>query len=197
MTNKLDRKILFNKLRPTKYFDGHFSQNQVNGIDFILDGWEMRKLTDTRWLAYILATVYHETGFTFQPIKEWGSQKYLKLKKYYPYYGRGYVQLTWKDNYAKMGLLYNKEYNDTVDLVTYPDKAMMPHIARFILFEGMLNANTGVGDFTGKSLENYFNDKLTDWINARRIINGLDKAKRIANIAKTFHTAIRLAYGEK
>jgi hypothetical protein len=33
-------------------------------------------------------------------------------------------------------------------------------------------------------LGDYFNDKVTDWVNARRIINGTDKAAVIASYAK-------------
>jgi putative chitinase len=171
--------------------------SQVAGMEFILDGWFQRKQRDMRHLAYIMATVYWETGRTFQPIKEQGGQKYLRAKKYWPFYGRGYVQLTWEENYKKMTQLYNKAYNDNVDLVKNPDRAQEPMIARFILFEGMLRGDTGIGDFTNHSLEDFFNDKLTDWENARRIVNGKDKAKPIADIAKIFYNALRLANGEK
>ena len=68
-----------------------------------------------------------------------------------------------------------------------PDLAMRHDVAAGILFEGMLRAGSGRGDFTGKSLEDYFNDKTTDWFNARRIINGTDKAAEIAAIAKQFY----------
>ena len=52
-------------------------------------------------LAYILATAYHETAHTMRPIREYGGETYLKKKKYYPYVGMGYVQLTWDYNYKK------------------------------------------------------------------------------------------------
>jgi putative chitinase len=46
------------------------------------------------------------------------------------------------------------------------------------------------GLFTGKKLGGYFNNKTEDWINARRIINKLDKAPQIAAYAKRFYGAI-------
>ena len=51
--------------------------------------------------AYVLATAYHETAHTMKPVREYGGETYLKKKKYYPYVGMGYVQLTWDYNYKK------------------------------------------------------------------------------------------------
>lgn len=45
-------------------------------------------------MAYVLATAYHETAHTMKPVREMGGEKYLRSKKYYPYVGMGYVQLT-------------------------------------------------------------------------------------------------------
>jgi len=46
------------------------------------------------------------------------------------------------------------------------------------------------GDFTGHYLGQYFTGSLTDYVNARKIINGLDNADRIAAYAQTFFTAL-------
>src|SRR5688500_20202109 len=62
--------------------------------------------------AYVLATAYWETARTMKPVREMGGEKYLRSKKYYPYVGMGYVQLTWLANYqkasAKLGVDFGK-----------------------------------------------------------------------------------------
>jgi predicted chitinase len=115
-----------------------------------------------------------------QPIVEGGGIKYLKSKKYYPWYGRGYVQLTWEKNYQKFRDRVLKLFNS--DIVDNADLAMRPDIAAFIMFEGMIR-----GEFTGKKLSDYFTATKTDWLNARRIINGVDRMTEIAGIAKQFY----------
>lgn len=194
----------FNSIR-SSLFKGKLNQSQVDNINAILKAWDESKFTDLRWLAYMLATTYHETAFTMVPIREYGSDAYLTkmydIKGDRPslaklngnttpgdgikYCGRGFVQLTWKNNYDKMGKLIG------VDLVTNPDKALEVPIATKILFEGMTKSNSGVGDFTGKCLENYFSPTNEDWVDARRIINGLDRANTIAGYAKSFYAALK------
>ncbi len=54
--------------------------------------------------AYALATACHETAYTMQPVREafWLSENWRRTHlRYYPFYGRGYVQLTWKANYER------------------------------------------------------------------------------------------------
>ena len=72
-----------------------------------------------------------------------------------------------------------------VDLVKNPDRALDLKNAIPIMFVGMVQ-----GIFTGKRLADYFNKTTEDWVNARRIINGLDKANLIAGHAKKFYSAI-------
>lgn len=138
-------------------------------------------IKDLRWQSYVLATIKHETGDTFEPIKEWGSEEYLKGKKYYPYYGRGFIQLTWDFNYKLFGRILD------IDLFNNPDLALEPETAWKICEIGMTE-----GRFTGKSLSDYFNDKNTDWFNARRIINGLDHAHEIAEYAIDYYQKLNL-----
>ena len=198
----IDRKVFFSGIRQQP-FDGKLNQGQVAGTSAILDEWERRKLTDLRHLAYMLATAKWETDHTMQPIREKGGTAYL-TKNYDPlgdrpalakrngnttpgdgvkYCGRGYVQLTWKNNYATMSKLM-KASGIAVDddMVKNPDVAMRPEVAAFILFEGMAR-----GTFTGKKLSDYFSKDKTDWLNARRIINGVDRATEIGGIAKQFY----------
>ncbi|MDQ1212479.1 glycoside hydrolase family 19 protein [Pantoea anthophila] len=137
-------------------------------------------------IAYILATVKRETGDTFQPVREgdWSghtsTDEYRrKHYRYYPYYGRGYVQITWDYNY--------KAYSEKlgVDLFSQPDKALEPNNALFILIDGFKN-----GVFTGKKLSDYVNDIESDFFNARKCINGLDHAAQIKEFANEFLTKL-------
>lgn len=185
--NIIDLKIFFDGIRSGP-FPGKLSKEQVQGCTAILFEWERRKLTDLRWLAYMLATAYHETAHTMQPIMELGSQKYLRSKKYWPWIGRGYVQLTWEDNYKAMQKLL-KAAGFNVDICANPDDAMKPDVAAFIMFDGMIR-----GSFRKKKLADYFNDTKNDPIMARNIINGTrkgeklpDRAEDIATVHKAFH----------
>jgi predicted chitinase len=157
----------------------HYDQsNEAMVINAITDECLAQGLEYDVQYAYVIATVAHETAGTFKPVKEafWQSEDWRKKHlRYYPYYGRGYVQLTWKDNYKKYGDILG------LDLVNNPDLVMEPDTALFILVHGFKH-----GIFTGKKLENYVNEDKTDWINARRCINGLDCAQKIANLAEKY-----------
>ena len=89
-----------------KSISGSLTPFQAEGIKVILESWEnYNSLTDIRQLAYILATVKHETANTYRPIEEYGKgagRAYGATVNGHRYYGRGYVQLTWKENYEKM-----------------------------------------------------------------------------------------------
>jgi len=170
------------------YLFGTMSQDQVDGCNVFLDWYDNENPPipekyhiDERCLANILATTYHETAFTMQPISEYGSQSYLKSKPYYPWYGRGYVQLTWEENYRyqdeKLGL--------RGALIQNPDLALDPEVAKKVIIFGMYD-----GDFTGKKLGDYFTDTKTDWYNARRIVNGTDCASKIAGYGEKFLNAL-------
>ena len=74
-------------------FGGRLTQSQVDGLSKILDVWMARGLSDVRWLAYILATTFHETAGKMQPVREMGGEAYLKKKPYYPWVGEGLVQV--------------------------------------------------------------------------------------------------------
>lgn len=173
----LNRESFYNQVR-TKLFKDSLSQKQVDGIEAILNEWEMRLFVDLRWLAYILGTVFHETGQTMNPVTEYGGQKYLKSKKYYPYYGRDLVQTTWLENYKKV-----KEFTG-IDVVTNPDLISDPNIAAKVAIEFM-----NKGYYTGKKLSDYFNSTTEDWFHARRIINGLDRAALIGGYARQFYSS--------
>jgi predicted chitinase len=174
-----------------KSISGSLTEFQAQGIKTILDAWEKYdSLTDIRQLAYILATVKHETANTFLPIAEYGYGRggsYGKLINGKAYYGRGYVQLTWLSNYQVMTERLRAKGFD-VDLVNNPDDVMIPNIAIQIMFIGMHE-----GLFTGKKLKDYFNEVTEDPISARKIINGKDKAKMIAGYYYEFKNALQVS----
>ncbi len=132
-------------------------------------------------IAYVLATVDHETNHTFKPVTEayWLPDPDTYLREhhpaYYPFYGRGYVQLTWENNYATYGRLLGK------DLVNHPELALEPEIALFVLVHGFKT-----GSFTGRKISDFINTDKTDFIKARYCINGNDRADLIARLAKSY-----------
>ena len=189
----LDRSTFFGRVRPL--FGGTLKQSQVDGMNAILDAWDSwlplnaDLSPNARWLAYGLGTTFHETLRTMQPIEEYGRGAGRDYGIPDPlthqvYYGRGYVQLTWKANYqvqsARLG----------VDLVGSPALALRPDLAADIMLHGM-----AAGSFTGRRLGQYFgaNPAHDDPVNARRIINGTDRAQAIAGYHRAFASAIAAA----
>lgn len=143
------------------------------------------------WCAYVLATEYHETAKRMQPVKEGLTVSDAWRKKnlrYYPWYGRGEVQLTWEDNYRRVTVELKKLGYD-IDLIANPDLALDPKISTIIMVEGMLN-----GWFTGKRLRDYIREAgdRKQYFNARRIVNVLDKADLIAGYALEFEKGLEL-----
>jgi hypothetical protein len=186
MTVSFNKDAFFDYVREHLFY-GKLTQPQVTGMNFILREWRKRHGFggDHRKLAYMFATDYHETACTMVPVTEYGSQSYLQSKSYYPYIGRGFVQLTWEENYAKAGPKVDE------DLVTFPDLALEPDIAAIIMFDGMEE-----GWFTAHKLADYFNEDEDDPWNARRIINGTDRATEIQGYHEHFLAAIAAAQEE-
>lgn len=205
----IDRTIFFDKVR-SKPFGGKLDQGQVDGMNYILDQWEhTRDGQDLRWLSYALATTYHECSAKMQPIEEYGKGSGQSYGKPDPqtgktYYGRGYVQLTWKDNYAKMTPVVAAVFpNDGVDLVWKPEQALNAPYAAIIMFDGMER-----GMFRSpNTLAKWFSSTTDDPYQAREIING-DKhivpswsnGVSIGNLIKGYHLnfldALKTAYVE-
>lgn len=135
-------------------------------------------------MAYLLATAWWETNRTMRPVREAyylgdRAEAYRRSLRYFPWYGRGYVQLTWETNYRRAGAAVG------ADLIADPDLAMAPQIAARVLVTGSLE-----GWFTGKRLGDYVAAGRRDFVNARRVINGLDCAAEIARIADEFEDAL-------
>jgi len=177
--------MLFNKDMFIELCGGNkLKPRQKDGLLFLISSMELDKeLTDIRWLAYLFATIQRECADTYQPIEEYGKGKnkpYGKLINGKAYYGRGYVQLTWLDNYKTMSKIVG------YDLVSAPEIALQPIIAYQIMSHGMRH-----GSFTGVSLSKYINETKCDYINARKIINSLDHAVEIAKVAEWFEQVLK------
>ena len=184
----MNRKVFFDAVRPL--FDGSLTQNQADGLEVLLAATAGLPVTHR---AYLLATAKHETAGTMRPIVEYGGRNYFA--KYdvgrlasqlgntpaadgdgYRYRGRGYVQITGRANYAKAGAALG------LDLLGNPDLALHPTIAAQIMVRGCSG-----GWFTGKKLSDYLPG---DYRNARRVVNGTDRADLIAGYARQFENAI-------
>lgn len=186
-TSKAQIKYDWDKLR--SHF-GRLNQSQVDGFNAVLSAINQygSPANKPAYVAYMLATAWHETASTMQPIAEYGKGKGRPYGKRIDvhggrysdslpiYYGRGYVQLTWLTNYVFM------KNRLGVDFVNNPELALNPKHASDIMITGMLE-----GSFTGKSLQKYITYGLYfEFVNARRIINGTDKAILIAQYAVRF-----------
>ena len=177
-------------LKPDMFFaavkaiTGKLDQVQVDTINRLLAS---ASHWSTAWLAYGLATAWHECRL--RPIAEIGKgrgRKYGKVGKYGQVpYGRGLVQLTWDFNYEWA----DKALDLNGSLLRNFDRALEPDIAARILVVGM-----ETGAFTGKSLRTYLSGEvgtLGQFTRARRIINGTDRDLLIAQHAIKFQAALQ------
>ena len=178
---------------------GALNDSQASGMDKLLGFLEQDKdVSDVRWAAYMLATIKHECDDTWQPVAEKGPPSYfdqynagtdkgIRLGNTQPgdgvrFRGRGYVQITGRANYSKLG----QALNLGTGLIDNPDKALEPQTAYRIMSYGMRK-----GAFTGRKLTDYISDAGCDYFNARRIINALDQAERIQGFAQDLQGALR------
>lgn len=184
----MDKGIFFQSVRKG-ILGPKLEPGEVSGCEAILDAMAGVSVAHC---AYALATAYHETARTMQPVREayWLPEDWRKRNlRYWPWYGRGYVQLTWEGNYKKAdaeaaaaGLIAPGA------LLANADLAMRLDLAAFIMRRGMVE-----GWFTGKTLAEYLPERLgapAQFTIARRIINGADKAASIAIYAGQFQDAL-------
>lgn len=183
-----DYKKFFDSVRKS-LFQGSLKTSQVEGLNTLLDATGGLPI---KHRAYILATAYHETARTMQAITEYGGKTYFdkydtgKLAKDlgntpekdgdgFKYRGRGFVMITGYANYKKAGEKLN------INLVDNPDLALDTKIAATILVRGSTEAW-----FTKYKVSDF-----SDYINMRRVINGLDRASTIAGYAVAFEEALK------
>jgi hypothetical protein len=206
-----DRKTYFDSVRAS-LFSGALSTSQVDGQEAILGEWEVpgqvsgMPTDDYRWLAYMLATTYHETSKAMWPIEEYGKgsgQPYgvRDPQTNQTYYGRGYVQLTWRDNYAKMTKRLGLKGD--ADLEWHAAMALDGQIAADVMFVGMWEGWFRSDSSGPQKLSRYFSNTREDPYGAREIING-DKATvpswsngvSIGNLIKGYYAKFLFALQE-
>lgn len=184
-------KRFFDYVRERPPLGPRLNQLEVDGCRRILAACADERLPAS-WAAYVLATAYHETDGQLRPIAEIGKGKGRSYGVPGPHngqvaYGRGDVQLTWPDNYARADAALGLGGA----LIADYDLALDPEISARILVRGMRD-----GWFTGKTL----NDRIggppapkEHFVRARAIVNGTDKAELIAGYAVTFQDALLAA----
>jgi hypothetical protein len=213
----IDRQKFFDGYRAKVDTDRILSQTDVNNINLFLDMTMRQAQSDIRgyfsiaqW-AYVMATVFHETAGTMAPVREAfrQSEEWRRLNlPYWPHYGRGYVQITHKDNYERMAAVVKR---DLKIVIQHRDDFMLPRVAFYVLVYGFKH-----GSFTGKAISDYIPDNTTKserihyenvaaglkptetmlykyYKDARRCINGTDRADRIAGLALEFLEILNLS----
>lgn len=185
----IDEKVFFDEIRGS-LFGGRLTGGQVAGIKAKLDLIRERNLPMS-WAAYILATSYHETARRMLPVREGLNASDAWRRKnlrYYPWYGRGDVQLTWEANYRKADVKLNLGGK----LISNPDLALDPEISAKVIVTGMVE-----GWFSnGNTLEKYLKkpeEDIASFTQARRIVNIMDRASLIGGYAVKFQTALKKA----
>lgn len=206
----MDRAKFYADVRAS-LFDGRLSDEQVKGMDPLLDECQ-KNIDDVRHAAYVFGGVYHETGRKMTPVREGfaksdaGARAAVnKLAKRrgpnsavaryarpagqhgHVYYGRGRIQNTWLENYERLQKRFGRPF------VAQPDLLLDDAVDAEVTVAGHIE-----GIWTDKKLSDYIGGDKCDYFGARRIINGTDKAAEIATYAKRFEAALRAAgYGKK
>ena len=194
----LDKAKFFDAVRP---LFGKLTAAQVEGMEIILAYCGANDVS-RQHLAYMLATVFHETAKWMVPIRE-GARRYgpnysdasarnavavavgkglirtnyaLPAANGHSYYGRGLVQITHEENYKRLGAAIGE------NLVDFPDKTLDWNAALKIMHYGMRD-----GLFRGKKLSDF-----KGFYSMRTIINGDVKTygSTIAGYADTFYAAL-------
>lgn len=185
---------------------GKITPEQFKGFERVVSALDADKDYSYPQGAYVLATIWHETATRMTPIGEYGkgkgraygtwltnskgerycykdfSKKSVYLERDYPflYYGRGDTQNTWWDNYDKLSKVFK------VDFLRNPDLLLTDEWSTPVTLYSMK-----VGLYTGRKLSTFVNSNKQDFVEARRVINGVDKADKIAKEALVFLRALR------
>lgn len=184
----MQRSVFYAALRrrDSGVFGTSLTQAQVNRLEAILTRLDAKRIEPAQ-AAYILATAYHESD-RFRTMEEYASgaayEGRATLGNTQPgdgvrFKGRGFVQITGRRNYADWANRLG------VDLVGNPALAARLDHATTILIDGMM-----LGTFTGRKLPDYVAGAKKDYVGARRVVNGMDRAAMIAGYARAFETAL-------
>lgn len=215
----MNRAAFYDAVRASGLFGKALNTSQVQGLEGLLNAFQAVGDGQASTLAYGLATAYHETGARMVPVREGfassdasarravnalaakrgpnsAAAKYAKPAgpHGHVYYGRGHVQLTWEDNYR------DSSDDAGVDLVANPDAMLDPTISARVLFLGLLD---GRWNGKGHGLGHYaMLDRIpglspSEAVQARRTVNGLDKAELIAGYHRKFLACVNAAGGLK
>lgn len=208
---KIDREILFKGLKPL--FGRDLSMSQRDGVGRIVSAFDKYGDDDPRKLAYIIGTVYLETFGLMTPVIEtqtprdkvrpsvesaiarlessWKKPRFHKMvsKPYWrkdadglSWLGRGPTQNTHKFNYETAEKLTGIKFSKDPDLMFDPEYCYEVSVVMMMK-----------GKYTGKPLSQFFTKTETNWEEARRTVNGMNEAAKIATYAKTAHSAILVA----
>lgn len=209
----VDHATLFKEIRKSLF--GSMTQEQVDGINGILEAFDEVGDKSRALLGYALATAYHETGARMVPVREGfastdagarravsnlarkrGPQsavaRYAQPQPPYGhvYYGRGHVQLTWIDNYMR------SSDDAGVDLVKYPDEMLDPRISARVLIRGLMDGRwnrhgEGIGHYA--MLDGIPGLSRDEAIAARYTVNLQDKAELISGYFLKWNAALAAA----
>src|SRR4051812_20780046 len=171
----INRQVFFDSVRNDP-FGGSLDQQQVDGMGAILDAWEQyRGGDDIRWLANFLAQVFHETASVMMPIEEYGEGEGQPYGEEDPetkqrYYGRGLIQITWRENYARADQVLGFTGDDRCEWDA--DLQLVPIVSARTGYRGMVEGWFRSDSQGPQTLGRYFNDERDDPYGAREIING-------------------------
>lgn len=188
--NRLDLKPFFDHIRKPLF--GRLTAKQVSGHEDIIKELRAHEVPLPQ-AAYVLVTAYHETAKTMQPVREGlrASNAWRKRNlRYYPWYGRGHVQLTWEENYRKA----DQKLGLGGALVANPDLALDPEVSVQVLVLGSIQGWFS-GDKKGRhTLARHIKTGTrAEYRQARRIINIMDRADLIAGQALVYKEALQKA----
>lgn len=204
----MNRAYFFQRVRGT-IFSGRLSVMQVDGMERILDYRDQHAPDfDDDALAYVLATVKHETDHTMQPVLEKGGKarffrlydingsrpsKARELGNLQPgdgakFPGMGLVQSTGRANARRARQIVRRLLGEDVDFERTPKLLMKWEYALPVMFEGFR-----IGAWTGHKITTYIGNGRRDYRGARRIVNGTDRAGAIAAMAQAFLDALTQA----
>jgi murein DD-endopeptidase MepM/ murein hydrolase activator NlpD len=171
---------------------GGIGKSRLEQERLIIEEAKRQGITNPKQIAYILGTAQHESD-QFQTLREYHDGSDYEFRRDLGnkqtgdgtrFRGRGYVQITGRANYEKYSKITGK------DLVGNPKLAEDQTTARFILVDGIKR-----GTFTGVGLDQYTdNSGNVDYYGARRTVNRLDQAEKIAGYARNYEQ--RLTTGD-